>query len=202
MKNHFLFALVFLSICFSFCKNNNQKEKATKVDPFESAMPHTETDLNSELSHEDKKKLANAIGKSAIPISKNEMDSMIQYSNQILHVYSFFNTDSFESIKANQIVLSTQKEMGDSLFQVILFSLGQPNNVNKINSFIRENDVTSDVFYSSDTLNSAWFRKIHPNWSGEVPAIFMVNQSDGTHLFYQKKFSKEELSTLIQPFTL
>lgn len=202
MKNHFLLGLVLLSICFSFCKNNNQKEKATKVDPFESAMPHTETDLNSELSQEDRKKLANAKGKSAIPISESEMDSIIQYSDQILHVYSFFHSDSIESIKANEVILSTQKEMGDSLFKVILFSLDQADHLPNINSFIRENDVTSDIFYSSDTLNSSWFRKMHPNWSGEVPALFMVNQSDGTHLFYQKKFSKEELSTLIQPFTL
>ncbi|MFK7772167.1 MAG: hypothetical protein AB8F94_08505 [Saprospiraceae bacterium] len=202
MKNHFLLGLIILSICFSFCKNNNQKDNATKVNPFESAMPHTETDLSSELSQEDKKKLANAKGKSAIPVSENEMDSMIQYSNQILHIYSFFNIDSIESVKANQTVLSTQKEMGDSLFQVVLFSMNRPNDLNKINSFIRENDVTSEVYYSSDTLNATWFRKIHPNWSGEVPAIFLVNQTDGTHLFYQKTFSKEELSTLIQPFIL
>lgn len=202
MKNHFLISLVFLSICFSFCKNNNPKEKATIVDPFESAMPHTETNIISELSYEDKKKLANAKGKIATPISKSEMDSMIQYSNEILHIYSFFKLDSVESVKANQTVLATQKEMGDSLFNVILFSLDPAESSNKINSYIRENDVTSEVFYSSGTLNSEWFKKIHPNWSGEVPAIFMVNQSDGTHLFYQKKFSKEELSALIQPFTL
>ena len=202
MKNHFLFGLLILTFSFSFCKNNNPKEKATKVDPFESAMPHTETNLNSVLSQADKHKLANAKGKSAIPISKNEMDSMIQYSDQILHIYSFFSVDSLESLEANQIILSTQREMGDSLFNVILFSLDDSKNLNRINTFIRENDVTSDVYYSSDILNSDWFRKIHPNWSGEVPAIFMVNQTDGTHLFYQKKFSKQELSTLIQPFTL
>jgi hypothetical protein len=202
MKNSFLIGLVFLSICFSFCKNNKPKDNAAKVDPFESAMPHTVTNLNSELSHEDKKKLANAKGKTAIPISKTEMGSLIQYSNEILHIYSFFKLDSVESMKANQTILATQKEMGDSLFNVILFSLDPAENSNKLNSFIRENEVTSEVFYSSDTLSSDWFRKIHPNWSGEVPAIFMVNQSDGTHLFYQKSFSKEELSTLVQPFTL
>ena len=80
-----------MSICFSLGKNNNPKDKKTKVDSFESAMPHTKTNLNSELSHEDKNKLANAKGKTAIPISKMEMDSMIQYSNEILHIYSFFN---------------------------------------------------------------------------------------------------------------
>ena len=92
--------------------------------------------------------------------------------------------------------------MGDSLINIILFSLDAAEDSIKHNSFIRENDVTSEIFYSSDTLNSEWFRKIHPNWSGEVPAIFMVNQTDGTHLFYQKSFSKGELYTLIQPFTL
>lgn len=202
MKNHFLIGLVFLSFCFSFCKNNNPKEKATKVDPFESAMPHTETDLNVELSLKDKKKLANAKGKTAISISKSEMDSMFQYSNEILHIYSFFKLGNNESVKASQVVLSTQKEMGDSLFNVILFSLDSAENSNKLNSFIRENNVTSEVLYLSDTLNIKWFHKIHPNWSGEVPAILFVNQTDGTHLLYQKSFSKEELSALIQPFTL
>jgi hypothetical protein len=202
MKNHFLIGLIFLSICFSFCKNNHPKEKAPKVNPFESAMPHTETNLDSELSQVDRKKLANAKGKTAIPISKNEMDSMFQYSNEILHIYSFFKYDNMESLKANRTVLAAQKEMGDSLFNVILFSLDAPTNLNKINSFIRENNVISEVFYSSDKLNTEWFQKIHPNWSGEVPATLMVNETDGTYLFYQKGFSKEELSALIQPFTL
>ena len=202
MKNHFTILVLLFSICFSFCKNNNTKEKATKVNPFESAMPHTETNFNSELSHEDKKKLANAKGKTAIPISKSEIDSMFKYSDETLHIYSFFKLDSNESLKANQTVLATQKELGDSLFNVILFNLDPAENSNKINSFIRENDVTSEVLYSSEKLNLEWFSKIHPNWSGEVPAILLVNQTDGTHLFYQKSFSKEELSTLIQPFTL
>lgn len=202
MKNHFLIGLLLVSICFSYCKNNSPEEKATKVDPFESAMPHTKTNLNTELSLADKKKLAHAKGKIAIPISKTEMDSLFLYSNEILHIFSFFKTDDTASVKANQVILSTQEEIGDSLLNVILFSLDPAENVHKINSFIRENDVTTEVLYSSDTLNSAWFRKIHPNWSGEVPAIFMINQTDGTHLLYQKKFSKEELSALIQPFIL
>jgi len=202
MKNHFIIGLVFFAICFSFCKNNNQKEKATKVDPFESAMPHSKTVLNSKLSQEDKQKLANAKGKSATAISNQEMDSLIQYSNEKLHVFSFFKSDNLASLKANQTILATQKEMGDSLFHVILFGLDDFKNVNQINSYIRENDVTSEVYCSSEILNTEWYRKIHPNWSGEVPAIFMVNQTDGTQLFYQKEFTKEELSTLIQPFIL
>ena len=62
--------------------------------------------------------------------------------------------------------------------------------------------MTSNVFVTSDSLTIDWYYQVHPSWTGEVPAIYLKNESDGTNLFYQKEFTEEELTVLLQPFFL
>jgi len=119
-----------------------------------------------------------------------------------LHIYSFFKVDNPDCKTINDAIIDIQKEVGDTLIKIIFFSLDDKHSLEKINVSIRESSVTSDVFYSSDTLNGDWFGKIYSNWNGEIPALYLINESDGTNLFYQKKFTKEELSVLIQPLIL
>ena len=187
------------------CKNNQKetpKETPKEIDPFEAAMPHGSTLPDSELSDEDKYKLANAKGKSALPITANKLDSLLQSSSDILHIYSFFKVDNIDCKIMNDALIHIQKEVGDTLIKLIFLSIDGVDELEKINVSIRESSVTSDVYYSSDILNWDWLSKINSNWSGEIPAIYLINQSDGTNLFYQKKFIKEELSVLIQSLIL
>lgn len=199
----FYFHLTIISLLiFSSCKNDNTNAEKAKIDPFEAATPHGKALPQSELSEIDKNKLAEAKGKSAFKISKNEVDSLFRYSNDQLHIYSFFSLDHPDCSQVNSALLELQKEWGDTTFQVIFFSIDTDKKLRAINSSIREQGVTSDVFVTSDSLDVNWFNQINPNWTGEVPAIYLVNQSEGTDIFYQKVFSKEELSAIIQPFIL
>lgn len=202
MKNSLLIGLIFISICFSFCKNSNPKEKAAEKDSFASAMPHSEMHSDTELSEEDKEKLINAKGKSAISISINEIDSLLKYSEGILHIYSFFKLDHEISIKTNQMLLNIQQTIPESSVKLILFNLDPPSKLNQLNTYIRSNNVTSEVFYTSDLMNSKWWTKFQPNWDGKLPAILLLNKTDGTQLFYQRQFNKEEFLTVLQPFIL
>lgn len=197
-------AFIFLIISFLFiqCKNSNPKQKAAKNNSFESAMPHSESLPQTELSASDKQKLADAQGKSVIPISKNELDSMLLFSEDILHVYSFFRAENRSCEIVNDGLLNLQKEVGDTTIRLVFFNLDGKESLRQINSAIRENGVTADVFYSSDSIDSDWYNKISPNWSGKVPALMLLNQTDGTRLFYQKNFTPEELSALISPFIM
>lgn len=202
MKIQLLIGLLIFSFFAIQCKNNNQKQKPSKINHFESAMPHGETLTPSELSVDDQKKLAAANGRSAIEIKKNEIDSLLTYSDDQLHIYSFFHVDSAECTLVNHALLELQEEVGDTLLNLIFFSLDPPNKVDAINSAIRQKGVTSDVFFTSDKLDKRWFSQFSENWSGEVPAIYLFNQNDGTQIFYQKSFTKEELEVLIQPFII
>ena len=202
MKFTLIALSLILSIAFFNCKNSNTNQKEAKNKPFESAMPHSASLPHTELSASDKQKLANARGKSMIPISKNDLDSMLMYSDDILHVYSFFKADDNSCKIVNDALLDLQKEVGDTTFRLIFFSLDGMENIKEINSAIRENGVTSDVFYSSDLIDLDWYSKISSNWTGKVPAVFLLNKTDGTQLFYQKNFGPEELSALIHPFIM
>jgi len=202
MKFYKLVFLLSISFILFQCKNSNTNQKAAKNNSFESAMPHSESLASAELSAADKQKLANAQGRSVAPIAKSELDSMLLYSEDILHVYSFFRTGDLSCKVVNDGLLKLQKEIGDTTFRLIFFSLDGLDNLRQMNSAIRENGVTADVFYSSDLIDLDWYHKINSNWTGKVPAIYLLNQTDGTQLFYQRNFSSDELSALIHPFIL
>ena len=127
---------------------------------------------------------------------------MFEHSEEQLYIYSFWKNHNLNSTAVNQTLLDIQKEVGDSTLQVIFVNLDDSSKIPLVNTFIREYGVTSNVFVTSDSLNGDWFNQINMNWTGEVPAIYLKNKTDGIDLFYQKNFTAEELKVLIQPFTL
>ena len=66
----------------------------------------------------------------------------------------------------------------------------------------REKGLIREVFsIPGDTL-TGWANEIYPSWNGELPAILLVNNQDGTQLFYQQTFMKEELQAILETLSL
>jgi len=194
----FIFCLIFLISC----KNSNTSKNEKQTNPFESAMPHGESLQAEELSEEDKIKLANAKGKSTIPLNENQLDSLFNQSKDYLHIYSFYKIDDPLSQNINKHLLNISKELGEETFNLIFFNIDSAEKKSEVITQIRQSGVTSDIFSPSDSMGLNWFSKINPNWLGEVPAIYLLNKTDGTNLFYQKEFSKDELLVIIQSLTM
>jgi len=192
---------IFLFLIFFSCKNNNNNNQKP-IDPFESAMPHGESLPDAQLSEQDKSKLANAKGRSTISINENQLDSLFSNSKDILHIYSFYKVDDQNCTQLNNHLLSLQKKLGEESFDLVFFNIDPPQNKSKVVTQLRQSGVTSDIFAPSNNIDTNWFSKVNPNWAGEIPAIYLVNQSDGTSIFYQKEFTEDELMALVQPFIM
>jgi len=198
-----LYQIIILSILINLgCKNNNQSDNSEQKVDHSTAIPDGSSSNQAQLSEADKKTLANAHGKNADVISMNDLNAMFEHSDEQLHIYSFWKNHNINCSEVNQTLLEIQKEVGDSTLRLIFINLDDSSKKPLVNAFIREYGVTSNVFVTSDSLNMDWYNQIHMSWTGEVPAIYLKNKTDGIDLFYQKNFTAEELSVLVQPFTL
>ena len=202
MKKLFYQIIILSSLIILGCKNNNPNDKSEQKIDHSSAIPGANISNDVELSDEDKMTLANANGKNAEVISLKDLHAMFNHSDEQLHIYSFWKNHNLSCSEVNRTLLDIQKEMGDSTLRLIFVNIDDSSKKPLVNAFIREYGVTSNVFVTSDSLDLDWYSQIHMNWTGEVPAIYLKKKTDGVDLFYQKNFTAEELTVLVQPFTL
>ena len=202
MKKLFFLNLIFCLLLAVGCKNKNQNDNSTQKTDHSNAIPDALSPEDGKLSEVEKNALANAQGRQAETITIADLEAMFSHSKDKIHIYSFWKNNDRNCTEVNKALLDIQKEVGDSLARLIFINLDDASQLPLVNSFIREYGVTSNVFVTSDSLNMGWYDQIHPTWSGEVPAVYLKNESDGVNLFYQKNFTAEELTVLLQPFIL
>jgi len=202
-----LISFVLLSILLSLSCTSNEKQKSSEasnkpIDSFESAIPHGKTLLNTEFSDEDRVKLARAKGKKAENISFDSLKLLIEQDNSGLVIYNFWNIDCLTCKKTVDILKNLQHQQFEKeAFKVVYVNIDDlyPE---MINSFIREKQMIDQVYTVAMDSIPNWASYFQSDWDGQLPAILIVNNLDGTRLFYEKEFTLEELQALLLPLTM
>ena len=192
-----------LSFIFLFsCSVENKENKNKASDPFESALPHGKSLPDQELSMEDQKKLQTASGREVSLITMDKLTTMLDSLSGTLHAINFWSFNCTECPANNRLLEQVQADLGDSVLQIRHINVDDLENLPQVNASIRAQGLINDCYQlETDSLYN-WPTKVQGNWTGALPAIVLINQSDGIRLFYQKAFNQEELMALLQPFTL
>ncbi|MBL7962112.1 TlpA family protein disulfide reductase, partial [bacterium] len=64
--------------------------------------------------------------------------------------------------------------------------------------FVKKKNIRSAVVLLDEPDANSYIDKVSPEWSGAIPATLIVNSKKNVRVFYEKKFSLEELQSLIQ----
>jgi hypothetical protein len=192
MKKQFIFTFTFMLMVWSFfsCIFNNNKSHET-------ARPDAENIDKVSLSSEDKARLALATGRSATPINTVQLKTAIDKAGKKLHLFVFWVLDNQECHEQMQTIKRVEQTLGDKI-NVVYVNLDPAAAITDVDVFIRQNDVTGEVWQcAGDGLN--WHRDIYPEWSGRVPAVYMVNATNGIKIFYAQAFDYQEFTAVLQP---
>jgi hypothetical protein len=83
-------------------------------------------------------------------------------------------------------------------FKMILISMDKMADFeSKVKTFVKENNITPDVYLLSDNKKmNEWIPKIHPNWSGAIPATAMYKNGKRV-FFHEGTLTYEELKTIV-----
>jgi thiol-disulfide isomerase/thioredoxin len=84
--------------------------------------------------------------------------------------------------------------------KVVLISLDDVEVLQKkVLPFVKKIGLQSDVKLLDETDYNSIIDKIHPEWSGAIPATLIIDKKGKKHL-YEKEFKKGELQNLIANF--
>lgn len=126
-------------------------------------------------------------------------DKLIK-ENDTLYVVNFWATWCAPCVKELPYFEKLTKVSKDKKFKVILVSLDFPKEIDKrLKPFLKKRQLKSKVVLLSDTKYNNWLSKIDKDWSGSIPATWLV-------LGNKKKFLEEDfkdfeaLQTFINEF--
>jgi thiol-disulfide isomerase/thioredoxin len=116
-----------------------------------------------------------------------------------LYVVNFWATWCVPCVKELPDFMKVHDEFkNEKNFKMILISMDKMADFeSKVKTFVKENNITPDVYLLSDNKKmNEWIPKIHPNWSGAIPATAMYKNGKRV-FFHEGTLTYEELKTIV-----
>jgi len=194
------FLFLFTIVCTLFaCSNSNSSNQNPD---FASALPHADALPNkADLSEADKQKLANAKGKSVEEIQVSDIEQMFDAAQNKLHIFSFWKLDCKQCVEMNSHLETITHEVVEDKLKVVFINVDEISDKAKINTYIRSKGITNEA-YILKNIKEGWADGLHEDWDGKLPALFLVNETEGIILFVQRNLKKEELMRMIETLAL
>ncbi|MEL6639466.1 MAG: hypothetical protein AAFW73_14070 [Bacteroidota bacterium] len=171
-------------------------------DPFETALPHGTSLPSTELSPEDVQKLATANGRRVDSLRLDSLARMINGLGEGLHILNFWRIDCPECLSLSQRLSDLRQAQEPERFALHLINLDELEALPQVVASIRAQGLSEPCSILVQDSTQQWTDLVQLNWAGSLPALLLLNNTEGIRLFYQKNFSREELQALIAPFTL
>ncbi|KAB2880227.1 TlpA family protein disulfide reductase [bacterium] len=132
-------------------------------------------------------------------VSFQELVTSLNKQNDTTYVFNFWATwcsPCVEELPHFETVNETYK---NEKLQVVLISLDFKSELEKkVIPFVKKKNIRSAVVLLDEPDANSYIDKVSPEWSGAIPATLIVNSKKNIRVFYEKKFSLEELQSLIQ----
>lgn len=107
-------------------------------------------------------------------------------------VYNFWATWCKPCIMELPHFLDLDKKYND--VEVVFVSMDMVEQLeNRVKPFVKKKNMTQRVVLVDETDFNAFISKVHPNWSGAIPATLIVNCRDKKTYFYEKQFDEQTL---------
>lgn len=139
-------------------------------------------------------------GEMNIPVVDFEgLEPLLNPEDDTTYVMNFWATWCAPCIKELPYFEDVQREMKSEGVQVILVNLDMPKMWNShLIPFLQKNDLTSTTIVLDDPDQNTWIPKVHPDWSGAIPATIIFDND--SREFYEKPFTRDELFQTIEKF--
>jgi hypothetical protein len=194
----FILVLCFTSF-ISSCNNKANNAEHQAANPFDTTQTTAQT-----LTDDDRAKLSQAQGKKATTVNNDVLAEKIANASGRLHVFCFWNMDNAESVKAAKAVDDLAAQTDSTHLKITLVHVSPDVIGDKLNLFIRENQITEETFMLDKIDKNVMATKVKKDFltADQLPIIVIVNKEEGVFYFYNKGFDVQELKAVVQPFLL
>jgi hypothetical protein len=183
----------------SSCNNKANNAEHQAANPFDTTQTTAQT-----LTDDDRAKLSQAQGKKATTVNNDVLAEKIANATGRLHVFCFWNLDNSESMKAVKAVNDLATQTDTTHLKITLIHVSPDSLMDKLNLFIRENQITEETFMLEKIDKNVMAAKVKKDFltAEQLPIIVVVNKEEGVFYFYNKGFDEQELKAVVQPFLL
>ena len=178
------------------CNSKPNPALSNGASPFDTT--HFETPA---LSTEDRAKLANATGKSVIPVEIDALATKINTATGKLHLFCFWNLENPNSVSTLKAVNSLSAKFDSTKLHITFVNMLGRQTMEAINLFIRENQLSDETLILEKADVSFFAKRIRKDFTGVtgLPVIILANKADETMQFYNRLMDEKELSAIVQP---
>lgn len=125
-----------------------------------------------------------------------KLELYIQESTGKMKIINFWATWCGPCIKELPLFENIKQDYEKDA-EVLLVSLDFSDMLeSRVIPFVEKQGLSAKVILLSDEDYNSWIDKVHPSWSGSIPATLFV-RIDGQRIFFEDEFEEEELSNLI-----
>ena len=134
------------------------------------------------------------LGQMVRKIGRDELEALTKMDNDTAYVLNFWATWCSPCVKEIGYFEELHRKPPFPALKVILVSLDFPNTIiRRVLPFLKEKDITAEVFLVTDLDYNAWIERVDPGWSGAIPATLIYRQDK--RVFLEKEISRDELIT-------
>lgn len=132
-------------------------------------------------------------------VSFQELETWINSQNDTTYVINFWATWCSPCVEELPHFEAMNEKYKNDKLRILLVSLDFRSELEKkVIPFVVKKNIRSAAFLLDETDANSYIDKVSPDWSGAIPATLIVNSRKQTRRFYEKKFSLDELQTVIQ----
>jgi thiol-disulfide isomerase/thioredoxin len=124
------------------------------------------------------------------------LEKMMQANDDTLRVFNFWATWCKPCVDELPYFIQAHENRKSEKLKVYLISLDFPRQIDtRLRPFIIRNKVSPPVYLLDAPNPNAWIDRVHPDWSGSIPATLLVK--NGLKHFYEQEFTRDELNKLL-----
>ena len=129
-------------------------------------------------------------------LSFDDFAPYLNYQNDTVYVINFWATWCAPCVEEIPAFEKIQQDYANNKVRIILVSLDFPGQIEtRLIPFLKKYSISSEVIVLNDPDSNRWIDKVHPDWSGAIPAT-LVYDSKERELF-EKSFTYDELNSII-----
>lgn len=129
----------------------------------------------------------------------DRLETLLKQKNDTVYVYNFWATWCVPCIKELPAFEMLNSKYKHKTFKMVLISLDFPKMVeSRLIPYIKEKKLKAEVILLNDPNANAWIEKVHPNWTGAIPATLIVHQDSWE--FYERSFDYYQLEAEVKKF--
>lgn len=132
-------------------------------------------------------------------VNANFINNQRQLTNDTLYVINFWATWCKPCVEELPYFEKLGAEMKDKPVKILLVSTDMKKDLTtRLPDFISAKNLTQQVLFMSETNANLWIEQVNKEWSGAIPATWILYKKNNYEFFKEGEITFAELDTLIK----